>query len=180
MKTTNSIATSALLCLSIAGFTGTATAAGPSVKTFLADGWELQSSAKIQAGGDAISSPAYVPPDWYPAKVPSTVVGTLVDDKVYPDPFFGMNFRSLPGMDYPIASNFTPRPISDSSPFKVSWWYRKVFPVTLGRDGQVWLNFDGINCRANIWLNGRRIADTNQIIGAYRTYRFNITDSVRP
>src|ERR1022692_5101940 len=88
MKTTNSIATSALLCLSIAGFTGTATAAGPSVKTFLADGWELQSSAKIQAGGDAISSPAYVPPDWYPAKVPSTVVGTLVDDKVYPDPFF--------------------------------------------------------------------------------------------
>ena len=48
------------------------------------------------------------------------------------------------------------------SPFKVSWWYRKEFSVTPRHDGQVWLNFDGINYRANLWLNGKHIADDQQ------------------
>ena len=39
----------------------------------------------------------------------------------------------------------------------------------------MWLNFGGINNRANIWLNGRRIADSKDIAGAYRTYEFDVT-----
>jgi exo-1,4-beta-D-glucosaminidase len=39
----------------------------------------------------------------------------------------------------------------------------------------VWLNFDGINYRANIWINGKQVADTNEVVGAYRTYQYNIT-----
>ena len=77
------------------------------------------------------------------------MVGNLVDDMVYPDPFFGMNLRSIPGMAYPVATNFSNKAMPSDSPFKVSWWYRKEFSVTPRHDGQVWLNFDGVNYRAN-------------------------------
>ena len=86
--------------LATAGFSGgaAAAAAGSSAKTYLADGWSIQSSAKIQVPAETISSPSFKPVDWYKATVPSTIVGNLVDDGVYSDPFFGMNLKSIPGM----------------------------------------------------------------------------------
>jgi exo-1,4-beta-D-glucosaminidase len=148
-------------------------------KTLLTDGWELQSSAKIGAGGDTISTTAFKPAEWFKATVPSTVVGCLVEDKVYPDPFFGMNLRSLPGMNYPIGANFSNRPMPADSPFRGSWWYRTPFNVSPPADGQVWLNFEGINYRANVWVNGKLVASEKEVAGAYRTYEFNITDAAR-
>ena len=170
----------AFLLLATAGLAEPRGRAGfAQTRTYLADGWSIQSSAKIQAPAETISSPAFKPVDWYKATVPSTIVGNLVDDGVYPDPFFGMNLRSIPGMAYPVGTNFSNLPIPADSPFKVSWWYRKEFRVTPERDGQVWLNFDGINYRANIWLNGKLIADTNRVAGAYRTYTFNVTGAIQ-
>jgi exo-1,4-beta-D-glucosaminidase len=148
-------------------------------RTLLADGWEIQSSAKISAGGETISTAEFRPADWFKARVPSTVVGCLVEDKVYPDPFFGMNFRSLPGMSYPIGANFSNQPMPAKSPFHDSWWYRTQFSVSPPRDGQVWLNFEGINYRANVWVNGKLVANDKEVAGAYRTYEFNITGAAR-
>jgi exo-1,4-beta-D-glucosaminidase len=148
-------------------------------KTLLADGWEIQSSAKIKAGGDTISTTAFKPVEWFKATVPSTVFGCLVEDKVYTDPFFGTNLRSLPGMNYPIGANFSNRPMPADSPYRVSWWYRTQFNVSPPRDGQVWLNFEGINYRANVWVNGKLVANDKEVAGAYRTYEFNITGAAR-
>jgi exo-1,4-beta-D-glucosaminidase len=147
----------------------------------LTNGWFLQSSAKLDAPGAIISTTDFQPADWYPVTVPSTVVGCLVDHvKSYSDPFFDRRMRSLPGMDYPIGANFSNRAMSNNSPFKVAWWYRREFTVAPPEDGQVWLNFDGINYRANIWLNGKLIADDKQVAGAYRTYQFNVSGAVLP
>jgi exo-1,4-beta-D-glucosaminidase len=169
----------AFVCLlKTTGPSSNAEASGPPERSYLADGWAIQSSSRITTSGAAISSLAFTPVDWHRATVPSTVVGNLVDDLVYPDPFFGMNLRSIPGMQYPIGTNFSNLPIPADSPFAVSWWYRREFRVTPGRDGQVWLNFDGINYRANIWLNGKLLADSNRVTGAYRTYTFNVTSTV--
>ena len=165
--------------LTTAGFDSSAAEADAAHKADLADGWAIQSSAKIQAPAATISSLTFTPVDWYQATVPSTVVGNLVDDMVYRDPFFGMNLRSIPGMEYQVGTNFSNKPMPAASPFKVSWWYRKEFRLTSEGDGQVWLNFDGINYRANIWLNGKLIADTNRVAGAYRTYTFNVTSTIR-
>jgi exo-1,4-beta-D-glucosaminidase len=144
----------------------------------LTNDWSLQSSAKMEAGGAVISTADFKPANWNAATVPSTVVGCLIEDGVYSDPFFGMNLRSLPGMDYPIGANFSNRPMSGNSPFKVGWWYRREFSVAPPEGGQVWLDFEGINYRANVWLNGKLIADDKQVAGAYRTYEFNVTGSV--
>src|SRR3954471_1763592 len=59
----------------------------------LSTGWQIHSSSGVP-DGPAISVPEYKPSGWYTASVPSTVVGTLVEDGVYPDPYFGMNLRS--------------------------------------------------------------------------------------
>ena len=141
-------------------------------------GWLIQSSAKVGVDGARLSSATYRATGWYRATVPSTVVGALVDDGVYRDPFFGMNLRALPGMTYAIGRNFARLPMDSQSPFAVPWWYRTTFHVSQPRGRRVQLHFDGINYRANIWLNGRRLADSSAIAGTYRRYEFDIADAL--
>jgi exo-1,4-beta-D-glucosaminidase len=146
----------------------------------LREGWSLQSSAKVDASGETISSEKFAPTGWNQVTVPTTVVAALVKDKKLPDPYFGMNLRQFPGMTYPIGANFSNIAMQTDSPFAVSWWYRKQFlaPATY-RGKTVWLNFRGINYRANIWLNGKQIANSNDVAGAWRTYEFNVTDAIK-
>jgi exo-1,4-beta-D-glucosaminidase len=37
----------------------------------------------------------------------------------------------------------------------------------------VWLHFNGINYKANVWLNGRKLADANDVAGAYRIFELD-------
>lgn len=139
-------------------------------------GWAIQSACKVNAQGDVISTPAFRPSGWHAATVPNTVVAALVANKVYPDPYYGMNLRSLPGVTYKIGTQFIKQPMADDSPFKCAWWYRTEFriPTAVIRN-KTWLHFDGINYRASIWLNGKRIASPEQVAGAYRTYEFEVS-----
>jgi exo-1,4-beta-D-glucosaminidase len=146
----------------------------------LSDNWKLQSSAKVDDKGEAVSTTHFVPNGWYTVAVPTTVVAAMVKQKVYPDPFFGMNLRQFPGMTYPIGGNFSNLPMQPDSPFAVPWWYRKEFVLPTSYRGKtIWLNFRGINYRANVWLNGKQIANSEQVAGAWRTYEFNVTDAVK-
>ena len=158
----------------------TADVAAAQTKIELHDGWQIQSSASAGTDGAAISSATYEPSGWYRATVPSTVVGTLVEDSVFKDPLFGTNLRKLPGMTYGIGQNFVHLPMDSTSPYRVPWWYRTTFRVPASMTGKrVALHFNGINYRANIWLNGRRIADSTQVTGTYRRYELDVSDAVR-
>src|SRR5260370_41949985 len=86
-------------------------------KIFLRERWSLQSSAQVKEKGDVLSQRVFQPRNWDPARVPSTVAGTLVENKVYPDPFTGMMLRIMPGCIYPIGANFSlgPMPLDTSS-----------------------------------------------------------------
>src|SRR6266851_364013 len=147
----------------------------------LRDGWSLQSSGKVDKPGEVISRPAFQPTGWYSVTVPTTVVSALVKHKLYPDPDFGMNLRSIPGVTYPIGANFSNIAMEQDSPFMVPWWYRKEFVLPEAYKGKsIWLDFGGINYRANIWLNGKQIASKKDVAGAWRSYEFNITDAALP
>jgi len=150
-------------------------------KLFLHEGWSIQSSAQVKQKGEVLSQNGFqATKDWYSASVPSTVLGALLEHRVYPDPFFGMNLRLIPGCSYPIGANFSNRPMPQDSPFAVSWWYRKQFPLPASFGGRnIWLHFDGINFRANIWLNGQQIATSDEIAGTFRVYELNITELAR-
>ena len=147
----------------------------------LREGWALQTSLKVEAKGEAISSAQFAPTGWYhEVTVPTTVVAALVKNKTLPDPFLGMNIRQFPGVTYPIGGNFSNIAMQPDSPYAPSWWYRKAFAAPASYKGKtVWLKFNGINYRANIWLNGKQIAKSDNVAGAWRTYEFNVTDTVR-
>jgi exo-1,4-beta-D-glucosaminidase len=118
----------------------------------------------------------YAPEKWYPATVPSTVFGTLVENKVFPDPYYGTNIQTVPGYISRRGGE-----IPDDSPFKVSWWYRTVFTLPADFKGKnTWIKFHSINYKANIWLNGKLVADTAEIEGAYRLYNLNVTEFALP
>ncbi|MBV9075343.1 MAG: glycosyl hydrolase family 2, partial [Acidobacteria bacterium] len=143
--------------------------------------WHIQSSCKLRDGGEQISRVGYKTSGWLATTVPHTVLGAQIDAKLFPDPFYGMNLRAIPGMTYPIGKIFSNMPMPDDSPYKCSWWYRTEvsLPAHL-KDKYSWLHFDGINYRANIWVNGKQIANVDQIAGAYRLYEFDVRDALRP
>lgn len=148
----------------------------PQEPVLLRENWAIQSSAAVGESGSVISTTAFKPENWYPATVPSTVLGTLVENKVYPDPYFGTNILKIPG----YITKWPPI-VPDDSPFKVSWWYRTEFPLPAGNGAKnTWIRFHSINYKANIWLNGSLIADTASVQGAYRIYDLNITDYAKP
>ena len=131
----------------------------PEFTVVLNDLWYMQASAKVRAGGEQVSSPGLKIEGWYPALVPSTVLDTLAQNNVYPDIYFADNLKSVP-----------------EEPFRSSWWYRREFIVP-GAPGlsRYRLEFDGINYRANIWLNGKLVADAETAFGAFRRFAFDIT-----
>ncbi|MGH9523369.1 MAG: glycoside hydrolase family 2 protein, partial [Terriglobales bacterium] len=145
----------------------------------LENGWRLQSSCKVESKGDVISTEKFNPQGWYNAAVPGGVVANLVRDKVYPDPHYGMNLRQIPGATYPIGTIFTNQPMPQDSPFRCSWWYRTTFRVPPQRASErKSLHFDGINYRANIWLNGKQIANADDVAGTWRAFEFDVTDAL--
>jgi len=154
--------------------------AAASTTTPLHQDWRLQSACTVKNDGAAISAMGFSTDGWLNTTVPSTVLATQVADKVYPDPYFGMNLRKIPGTDYPIGHNFSNLPMPADSPYRCGWWYRTEFAApAAARDHRTWLHFGGINYRGDVWVNGHRIADSSQVAGAYRTYDFDVTDVVK-
>jgi exo-1,4-beta-D-glucosaminidase len=146
----------------------------------LREGWSLQTSTKVTSSGEAISSTGFSTQDWIATEVPTTVVGAQVKKGLLPDPLFGTNLRQFPGVSYPIGANFSNLPMPTDSPYTVSWWYRKEFTLPREYAGKtVWLGFDGINYRANLFLNGKLIADSHEVAGGWRTYEFNVTANAK-
>ncbi len=66
------------------------------------------------------------------------------------------------------------------SPYRCSFWFRTEFstPASAAKSA-AFLHFLGINYRANIWLNGKKIADRADVAGAYRTFEFRVTDQLK-
>ncbi len=152
-----------------------------SSKMTLNKGWAIQSSVDVRENGTAISTVGFKPDEWYPTTVPSTVLAALVQLRVYPDPGVGMNLRSIPGTSYPIFDNFSDFSMPPDSPFRHSWWYRTEFRLPGEYKGKtLWLGFDGINFRANVWMNGRQVASAEKMAGTWRLFEFDITAVARP
>ncbi len=137
--------------------------------------WKIQSSAKIIISGELICSEQFDTSNWYPTSVPKTVLAALVDNGIYPDPYYGDNLKTIPGYR---EGRWLSMP--KDSPFYSSWWYRKEFdvPAEMSEKNLV-LHFDGINYRANMWLNGKMIADTTKVLGMFRRFEFDINQYVR-
>ncbi len=123
----------------------------------------MQDAAKVTPGGAEVSSTHFKPTGWYTATVPGTVLTTLVNNRVYPEPLYGENNR--------------PEIIPDGLA-RTSWWYRTEISVPRSyKNHRVWLNFDGINYAAEVWVNGMHVGIVR---GAFIRGIFDITAHVKP
>ena len=125
--------------------------------------WKIQSSVMVNSEGGLISVNKFNDTEWYQAEIPSTVLNALVKNGVYENIFFGDNLSKIP-----------------TEQFKKPWWYRTVFNIeNYSTEENYNLKFEGINYKANIWLNGQLIADSSIIESPYRIFDFNVSKYIR-
>jgi hypothetical protein len=121
--------------------------AAPDGTVPIESGWAL--ALDVWAGSDdgtTLSTSSADTAGWVSATVPGTVLASLVDQGHFPDPVAGFNNLRIP-----------------EALSRHSWWYRRSFDLpsvlTRGLGRHVWLEFDGINHQAEIWLNGTQVGE---------------------
>lgn len=127
----------------------------------LKEGWNIESSEKINTTGDKISQANFDISKWYKTSVPSTVMASLIANNEYSDIFMGQNINKV-----------------DTTRFRVPWWYRNEFVIE-DASKNTELIFEGINYRANVWLNGSQIASADNLFGGFRIFALNISKYVK-
>ncbi|MGH9060899.1 MAG: glycosyl hydrolase 2 galactose-binding domain-containing protein, partial [Acidimicrobiales bacterium] len=113
----------------------------------LESGWVLtMQDWAPSSDGAVLSGPGVDTRGWLPATVPGTVLASLVEQGQLPDPVAGMNNLHVP-----------------EALSRHDWWYRRRFTLPRGLDTgagrHVWLEFDGVNHEADIWLNGAHVGN---------------------
>lgn len=130
----------------------------------LSSNWTLSPAEQTSMNGGALSVSDYDTGTWYKVgRMPATVLEVLRENGVYRDLYVGKNLR-------------------DRVPPKLyvkDWWYRNEFTVPAGRTTYL-LGFPGINYRGEIWLNGRLVAGSEQVVGMYVVHEFDVTSLIRP
>ncbi|MBQ6226862.1 MAG: glycoside hydrolase family 2 [Bacteroidaceae bacterium] len=132
--------------------------------------WHMLRAGETQATGREISMPGFNTQGWAEAIVPATVLTNLVEQKVYPEPYYGQNNK--------LANNLIPDLAKVGREF-YTYWFRTEFVVPAEFKGKrIWLEPTGINYRAEIWVNGYMIG---QMAGMFNNQPFDITDrAVQP
>jgi len=133
-------------------------------RLLLKEGWLVKSTAEVKEEGEVVS----------------TVLNTLIKRGVYPDLRIGLNSFRIPDASdefnrrHDLAKySYLP---DKRNPWKDPYWYRTEFGLPeAARGKRAWLNFNGIN----VWLNGKRIADSQQVAGSFSRYRFDVTEPAR-
>ena len=122
--------------------------------------WRLQRTSLVAAHGEQLSLPGFVDKDWMIATVPGTVLTSYLNDGAIANPDFGDN-------QYAISDSF----------FCADFWYRNEFtiPPTREEGKHTWLNFDGVNWKGEIYLNGHEVG---RIDGGFMRGRFDVTTLV--
>lgn len=130
--------------------------------------WKMMKDGDVTVSASEISSVGYVTDDWMDAVVPGTVLNSLVYNKKYPEPYYGVNNK--------IESGLIPD-ISEVGREFYTYWFRTEFNVPDSFAGKnIWLHPEGINYRAEIWVNGHLLSTIN---GMFTDCRINVTDFVQ-
>ena len=132
-------------------------------KTVLHSGWLARRANEVRTDGNRLTASAFSPDGWMQARVPGTVLATLVENRVFPAPEFSMNNNLIPDI-YEVGKEF------------YTFWFVRSFRLDRLPDKgqQVWLNFRGINYRAEVFLNGKRL-NTSTHEGMFLRESYNIT-----
>ena len=131
--------------------------------------WRMGREKALALSGKTVSDASFDASGWLKATVPGTVLNTLVENKVLPDPYWGVNNRRKLGL---IPD------LNDVGRDFYSAWFRAEFDIPADFAGKrVWMRPEGINYRSEIWLNGKLAAVT---AGMFRRQAVDVTDFAKP
>ncbi|KOS17142.1 Exo-beta-D-glucosaminidase [Escovopsis weberi] len=130
-------------------------------------GWDLASSSDVSKDLGSLSKPGVDTSRWHRTKLSRcTIMACLIDAGVYDDEqlFYSDNLNHV-----------------NWGQFSVPWLYRSEFALTQRQPGpakgrRYILETNGITSRADLFLNGEKIADSGFQIGAYGGHAYDITD----
>ena len=126
--------------------------------------WQIQTSAKAQENGAAISAAGFSTVDWFPVSGRATLMAGLLENGKYENIFYGDNLRAARDPD------------GSSDLIVIPWWYRTEFTVGEGAPGlRTLLRINGMIPSADVWLNGNLVADESTVAGAYPVHEFDVT-----
>ncbi|WP_455633637.1 glycosyl hydrolase 2 galactose-binding domain-containing protein, partial [Parabacteroides sp.] len=138
----------------------------PGEKTLIHSDWYARKANEVKMDGNRLSAVPLDKTGWLPARVPGTVLTTLLENGLYPAPEFGLNNNLIPDI-HEVGNDF------------YTYWFTRQFTINDLPEGRtVWLNFRGINYKAEIFLNGKRI-NRNTHEGMFLRKTFNITPYLR-
>lgn len=136
-------------------------------KTLLNSGWLAARSTQVDLTGEQLTTthpPSGASSPWMTAVVPGTVLTTLVENKELPDPFYGLENKSI--ID-----------IADSGREHYTFWFFTKFQCKLAVNQHVDLNFRALNYSAELYLNGhKRLLGK----GMFRRHSIDVTDILSP
>ena len=123
--------------------------------------WKIQRASEVASTGEEISQNGFAGDDWVTATVPATALVSYWNAGALPDPNYSDN-------QLMISESF----------FNSDFWYRNEFDVPDDFAGErMFLNFDGINWKADIYVNGKK---TGRIEGGFIRGKYDVTDLVKP
>lgn len=128
----------------------------------LSEGWRLIRADLAPGDGAWMSTNEVRDGAVAVSRMPSTVLRALADAGVYPDIYIADHLAKV-----------------DPDLWRHDWWYQRTLDVPAGHSRYT-LRFDGINYRAEIWLNGTLVAGPDEIVGMIRTYELDVSGIVRP
>lgn len=138
----------------------------PGEKTLIHSDWYARKANEVKMDGNRLSAAPLDKTGWLPARVPGTVLTTLLENHMYPAPEFDLNNNLIPDI-HEVGNDF------------YTYWFTRQFNINNLPEGRnVWLNFRGINYKAEIFLNGKRI-NRNTHEGMFLRKTFNITPYLR-
>jgi hypothetical protein len=128
----------------------------------LDEGWKCRNIEAVNTNGQEISRIGFSTDDWLSATVPGTVLTTLLDNGLVPDPNYGMNNAFIPD-------------IYDQGNAYYTYWFVNDFKAEYPlKDQQVWLHFRGINYSSDIFFNGQKL-NVSLHQGMFLRQSYNIT-----
>lgn len=129
--------------------------------------WKMCRADEVRSTARELSADGYDDSRWMSAIVPGTVLTSLVENGVYPEPYYGTNNK--------ISEKKIPDIIDAGREFYTYWFRTEFNTPSLEEGGRIWLNPEGINYRAEWWLNGHLVS---VMAGMFNEDRIDITDFV--
>lgn len=128
--------------------------------------------------GATISTPGYAHSGWPLTNIPATPLGAQFDNGLVPSPYLNENAKLITGTCYDVTTNYANVNWCSGSPYgPTPWWFLNQFTIPSTLAGQrIYLHFDGINHRANLWFNGTEIATNTQMAGTYIRFEYDVNN----